>query len=360
MFVCTTGGAGRRQLGGAERILVDLIPALGRTGVEVVACTLDDEVASSLRACGVPWINLGAQSRMDWRYARNIGRTVDSVRPDVVCSHLLSAAMHARAGLAFQRRRTPLVVTLHNSLWQYRAAATSWKQKASVQSNIGLDLLMRKVRPHASVAVSQFEADELRTRGHVKDVRVIPNPLPANWSAAARDRGSQHSSTMRVGYLGRLEKEKGADLIAGIAARLPHAQFVVAGTGSVPIQRAPNIQPVGFVDAAGFLREIDCLIVPSRVEAFGLSALEAMSVGVPVVHSAAGGLAEITAHAEGVLAFRADLDPVSIASAVQRAMAGVGDHARGAVAAWYMQEYAFAKCVERWHTLYRSVAHADE
>ncbi|MEK8107828.1 glycosyltransferase [Micromonospora sp. M12] len=30
---------------------------------------------------------------------------------------------------------------------------------------------------------------------------------------------------------------------------------------------------------------MDCLVVPSRVESFGLSALEALSLGVPVVHT---------------------------------------------------------------------------
>ncbi|MEK8107826.1 glycosyltransferase [Micromonospora sp. M12] len=70
LFVCTTGGSGRRQLGGAERILTELIPAHARTGIDVIAATSDDEVGYALREAGVPWIGLSATSRVDLAYAR--------------------------------------------------------------------------------------------------------------------------------------------------------------------------------------------------------------------------------------------------------------------------------------------------
>lgn len=355
MFVCTTGGSGRRQFGGAERILTEIVPAHAKNNVEVVACTPDDEVARSLREAGVPWIKLSASSRIDLSYVRGIRHAVDSVKPDVVCAHLLSAAMHARTALSLERHRTPLVVTLHNSLWQYRDTAASWKRKAAVQSNISLDLTLRRLRPHATVAVSQFEADELRVRGRVKNVHLIPNPLPATWPIQDRTQARKPCGTLRIGYLGRLEPEKGADFLAGIASSLPEAELKVAGAGSLPIAARPNLELVGHVDAAGFLRQIDCLVVPSRVEAFGLSALEALSLGVPVVHSGVGGLAEVTRPAEGILAFRADLTPASMASAILRATHAASTDARLALADWYAEEYAFERCVERWHDLYRSL-----
>ncbi|MGB2567554.1 glycosyltransferase family 4 protein [Micromonospora citrea] len=356
LFVCTTGGSGRRQLGGAERILTEIIPAHARTGVEVVAATSDDEVGRSLREAGVPWVGLGAASRIDLTYARQIRRLAHEVQPDVVCAHLLSAAMHARAALSMQRVRTPLVVTLHNSLWQYRDTAGSLRQKASIQSNITLDLAMRRLRPHATVAVSEFEAAELRDRGRVENVHLIPNPLPASWPGprAAPRPGAGRRPV--VGYLGRLEREKGADLLAEIASYLPEADVKVAGAGSLPIAARPNLELVGRVVAAEFLQRIDCLVVPSRVESFGLSALEALSLGVPVVHTGAGGLAEVTRHAEGVLAFRAEPTPVALAGAVREAIRRVdAPEDRRKVAEWYADEYAFDRCVSRWQRLYRSL-----
>jgi N-acetyl-alpha-D-glucosaminyl L-malate synthase BshA len=42
----------------------------------------------------------------------------------------------------------------------------------------------------------------------------------------------------------------------------------------------------------------DVFLLPSELESFGLSALEAMAAGVPVVGSDAGGLPEVVKHAE--------------------------------------------------------------
>lgn len=360
LFVCTTGGSGRRQLGGAERFLVEMLPALAACGVEVVACVPDDEVAAALRAAGVSCVEMGARRRIDLGYVREIRRVATELRPDLVSAHLLSAAMHARAALIGELRAVKLVVALHNSLWQYRDTAPSMRARAAVQANITLDLAMRRVRPHVTVAVSDFEAEELRERGRVRDVRVIPNPLPATWPAVNESAVESPSGQVRVGFLGRLEPEKGADLIPAIAAALPTAEVLVAGAGSQPVPPLPNVRLVGRVDSAAFLRGLHCLVVPSRVESFGRSALEAMSLGVPVVHSGAGGLTDLTQRGDGVLAYRADLTPDAFAAAVTRATGDDGSTvlaARHELAHWYAREYSFGRCVEQWLGLYRSVAH---
>jgi glycosyltransferase involved in cell wall biosynthesis len=274
----------------------------------------------------------------------------------VVSAHLLSAAMHCRAALAARRRATPLVVTLHNSLWQYRDAAPSLRGKAAVQVNIAVDGALRRLRPHATVAVSGFEAAELRDRGRVRDVYVIPNPLPASWPAPVAVRGRAPGRPPVVGFLGRLEREKGADLLAGVAALLPDVRFRVAGAGALAVPPGPNLELTGRVDAAAFLGRLDCLLVPSRVEAFGRSAVEAMSLGVPVVHSGVGGLAEVTRVADGVLAFRAEPSPAALAAAVRAATDPPPPADRRlALARRYAADFAFDRCARRWSALYRSM-----
>jgi glycosyltransferase involved in cell wall biosynthesis len=49
---------------------------------------------------------------------------------------------------------------------------------------------------------------------------------------------------------------------------------------------------------ADLLAAADVFLLPSELESFGLSALEAMAAGVPVVGSDAGGLPEVVKHAE--------------------------------------------------------------
>jgi glycosyltransferase involved in cell wall biosynthesis len=347
LVVCTTGGSQRRQFGGVEHLLVQLLPALVERGVEIVAATPDDAVGAALREHGVRWVELAARTRIDPAYARAIGRLVRAERPDIVDAQLLSAAMHCRAALAVRHRTVPLVVTLHNSLWQYRENAPTAAAKRKAQSNIALDLALRRIRPHMSVAVSDFEAGELRVRGGVRQLRLIPNPLPREWPAP-----DLREPTGRIGFMGRLEQEKGAHLLGAIARALPDLELAVAGLGQVPVPDLPNVTAHGHVDPAKFLSGLDCLLVPSGVEAFGMSAAQGLSLGVPVVHTGVGGLAEVTRHAEGRLAFRTAPDPAAIAASVRTAL-GASD--RMEIARWYQRQFAFHDAVGAWHDLYRSM-----
>jgi glycosyltransferase involved in cell wall biosynthesis len=91
---------------------------------------------------------------------------------------------------------------------------------------------------------------------------------------------------------------------------------VLAGEGPLKSQVANDsvILPGFLVDRAGFLAALDLFIMPSRSEAWGLSALEAMAHGVPVIASDIGGLAEIVEPGSGWLM------PPGDASALARAI----------------------------------------
>lgn len=107
-----------------------------------------------------------------------------------------------------------------------------------------------------------------------------------------------------VGYVGRLEREKGVLELAAawpaVAARSPEAHLVVVGDGGArdemrsALQGQPRVRWLGYrQDVPRLMRAMDLLVVPSRTEAFGLSAAEAMAAGVPVVATAVDGLPEV-------------------------------------------------------------------
>ena len=105
-----------------------------------------------------------------------------------------------------------------------------------------------------------------------------------------------------VGHLGAFTREKGQDVAIEafrlLAGRMPELRMILAGEGPERGRLAGSL-PAGVTlpgyaaDPSRLLAALDLFIMPSRSEAWGLAALEAMAAGVPVIASNVGGLAEM-------------------------------------------------------------------
>lgn len=107
-----------------------------------------------------------------------------------------------------------------------------------------------------------------------------------------------HEGPFTVGHIGAFTEEKGQDIAIAAASLLPDIRFVLSGEGPLLAdlaRNAPsNVTFPGFsTDLTAFFAGIDLFVMPSRTEAWGLAALEAMAHEVPVVASGIQGLAEI-------------------------------------------------------------------
>lgn len=116
-----------------------------------------------------------------------------------------------------------------------------------------------------------------------------------------------------VTFLGRVTYQKGPEYFveaaARLAPRLPEAHFVIAGTGDKLrsiIHRVAELRLGSRFSFTGFLppREVeqlfdlsDVYVMPSVSEPFGISALEALRAGVPVIISKQSGVAEVLRYA---------------------------------------------------------------
>ncbi|MCS7297311.1 MAG: glycosyltransferase family 4 protein [Bacteroidia bacterium] len=116
-----------------------------------------------------------------------------------------------------------------------------------------------------------------------------------------------------VTFLGRVTHQKGPEYFVEAAARLapyvPEAHFVMAGTGDLlrsVIRRVAQLRLGARFSFTGFLPppEVerlfdlsDVYVMPSVSEPFGISALEALRAGVPVIVSRQSGVAEVLPHA---------------------------------------------------------------
>ena len=116
-----------------------------------------------------------------------------------------------------------------------------------------------------------------------------------------------------VTFLGRITYLKGPDYFVEAAAkvlqRVPDVRFVMAGSGDLMNHVVRRVAQLGIADRfhfTGFLkggevqrmfRLSDVYVMPSVSEPFGISPLEAMRSGVPVIISRQSGVAEVLDYA---------------------------------------------------------------
>lgn len=128
----------------------------------------------------------------------------------------------------------------------------------------------------------------------------------------------QFRQPITIGVVSRLERIKGMDLVVP-AFHLIHKKYtdtrsLVVGDGSLRPQMEQQVQEFGLSDAVEFVgrqpqemlqsyyNKIDILLMPSRSEGFGLTAIEGMARGCVVVAANVGGLPEVIKDGEsGIL-----------------------------------------------------------
>ncbi len=115
-----------------------------------------------------------------------------------------------------------------------------------------------------------------------------------------------------VGFVGRLEPVKGADIFIEaalqLAASCSQTRIFVVGDGSLRRTLEAGVSAAGLSgrivflgwqeDAAGLMPLFDVLALASRNEAVGIALLEAQAAGVPVVATRVGGIPEALVHGQ--------------------------------------------------------------
>ena len=157
------------------------------------------------------------------------------------------------------------------------------------------------------VAFSQFSHD-LVVKGlnetYSDRVRVIPPGVEHSWFEVER----KPPSGSRLLFWGRLEEEKGLpelfDALKTVSKKIKDVKLTLVGEGNRLKEYKTLVADLDLVDRVEFTgwldnREIQNLVAksslglfPSRIESFGLSVVEAMAAGLPVIAANGGAVPE--------------------------------------------------------------------
>jgi glycosyltransferase involved in cell wall biosynthesis len=188
-------------------------------------------------------------------------------------------------------RRTPLVITWHEVWGDY------WYMYLGRAGGFGkyIERLVSLLTPYV-IAASKTTAGQLTRLGGLKTIRIIPNGVDKNRIAAI----SPAAERSDLIFAGRLIREKHADLLvrsfAILSAEQPALKLQIIGDGPERETLLCLIREKGLLDRVsvrGFESRHDDLIarmksscvfvLPSTREGFGITALEALACGLPVV-----------------------------------------------------------------------------
>jgi glycosyltransferase involved in cell wall biosynthesis len=239
-------------------------------------------------------------------------------------------------------------------------------------------------RPMHLVCTSQWMADRVDRSALMRHWPVSVIPYPIDLAAyAPMEQGEARARLglpadvpiILFGAIGGLaDRRKGGDVLLDALTRLRREARIGGGDFHLVVfgQDQPTDAPrVEFpVHYAGALRDdaslrlhyaaADVMVVPSRQEALGQTACEAMACGTPVVASRVGGLSEVVAHCEtGYLA--GPQDAGALATGIEWVLsdrarrAALGASARAAAERRWQPERVARLYADVYHEVRRSI-----
>lgn len=258
---------------GVERHVLSLALEQAATGHTVHVIGGDPAVVS-------PWVQHDLEGHSPVRTLLQTVRALERADvPDVLHVHMTAAEL--AAAVSRRMRGVPVVSTRHFA----RTRGANALSRAIAR--------MGARRIDAQIAVSQFVAD------HIEGESTVI--LPGVQSPEPRSVPRERARTVLVAQ--RLEPEKETDLavrafdFSGIAAL--GWRLDIAGDGSLREPLVALATRLGVADAVDFLGHradvpdlmatAGLLLAPGRREGYGLTVVEAMSAGLPVIAAAGGG-----------------------------------------------------------------------
>ena len=191
-----------------------------------------------------------------------------------------------------------------------KAKSTAYRILAKIMQMIASEI----------ICVSQYQRSFLRRR---KGVHIVPNALQESFTARLTPDGERAFENRRVLMLGSLKEYKGTREFIALAGRQPQYMFeLVINDSQENIDRylrEKKIIPTENLaiyprqeDVTPFYNRASLVLnLTNRryaIETFGLTALEAMTAGLPTIVPTVGGIAEMIANGEN--GYRIDVQDI--------------------------------------------------
>lgn len=299
--------------GGVERTTVEVAEALTRDGARALVASRGGRLDGELAAVGGELFAMSTETKNPLEIYANAGRLAELAREqNVDIIHARSRAPAWSALWAARRLKLPFVTTYHG-VYNARSAPKRWYNSVMARGDLVIAnsdftrahvLREHKVRAERVISIprgvdlARFDpaaVDPARVAAmrqlwglapfDVRPIVLLPARL-TNWKG----------QTVLIEAAALLEKERSGSAVYVLAGDSQGRQQYVADLHDLARKRGVEhaLKIVGhLVDMPAALAAASVAVFPSTdAEAFGRAAVEAQAMGVPVVASNMGGLAE--------------------------------------------------------------------
>ncbi|MEI8139853.1 MAG: glycosyltransferase [bacterium] len=300
------------DMGGAERLVLNLLDELDRNDFQTEVCVLGDSpFVEAVKQRGVPVSQVQSfRSSKDVGFLRRLIRAVKLVRPDVIHSHIWLPSFYA--GLCGRALGIPVIGTFHSnynveSLYErFSLCVTNW--------------CCYKV-----VLVSQSQMRHFRLLARSGNISVILNGVCLPEDVEAQGAGRCQNIRKELGLeseervitcVANLRPVKAHSLLLdafrAVAEVQPNLKLLLVGDGPLLASLRGQCEDSGIrtmvqflgvrADVLDILAITDVFVSSSSSEALSMAILEAMAMGKPVIATDVGGNSELIQHgADGLL-----------------------------------------------------------
>lgn len=270
---------------GAENVVISIIEHSNKYADSVYAGR-EGSIKEILEKKGIDYYKL---DNLD---IKNIRRAIQKIHPDIIHAHDFTAGIVT----SFSTVSIPIISHLHNN--------SPWLKKICVKSFIyGISCIkyQRILTVSNSIMKEYIFGRQLR-----KKTKIVGNPVDIDSICKKADKAS-YAASYDIVFLGRLSFAKNPfcflEIINNCVQEFPHISAAMIGGGELTEEIKQKIEKqglqntikcLGFLDNPyGVLKASKILCMPSLWEGYGLAAIEALALGVPVVSSDVGGLIDI-------------------------------------------------------------------
>lgn len=353
-------------IGGVEVLAAELLPALSERGHDITVITsvgpsdlpAEDEFRG-IRVVRLPFrsaLTAGDPAEII-AVRRRLGQVLRETEPDVLHHFGMGATTLFVRDIVYAHP-VPLLISLHHSLHGQVAAGTAGLVPQVLRSADWVAACSAGVLEDARRAVPEIGPVSSTVYNGLSVPKIAPSDLPFD------------PPTLMC--LGRLAPEKGFDLalaaLGSLAGRDPALRLVIAGDGAERAGLERQAAALDIRDRVDFLGMVPpdsvpehlngatIVLVPSRMEGFGIAALQSAQMARPVVATRAGGLPEVVEHGRTGLIVGTENEE-SLVQAIARLL----DHPEEAVALGQaareraLATFTLERCVDGYDSLYRKL-----